>query len=54
MGWTDASTDPRWADADEMVGLLMHHTQRLRIEHFLERRPDVIAGRDPRGSAVST
>jgi 8-oxo-dGTP pyrophosphatase MutT (NUDIX family) len=35
---SDESTELRWVDPEELGGLDMHHTQRLRIGHFLEDR----------------
>ncbi|MFG2623940.1 NUDIX domain-containing protein [Streptomyces sp. NPDC048473] len=37
-GISDESTDPRFAGPEELDALPMHHTQRLRLEHFRERR----------------
>jgi ADP-ribose pyrophosphatase YjhB (NUDIX family) len=35
---SDESTDIRFVDPAELPGLQMHHTQRLRIKHYLEHR----------------
>ncbi|MER6121722.1 NUDIX domain-containing protein [Streptomyces sp. NPDC001795] len=35
---SDESTELRWVDPEELEGLDMHPTQRLRIGHFLEGR----------------
>ncbi|MEU0691759.1 NUDIX hydrolase [Streptomyces uncialis] len=35
---SDESTELRWAAPDDLDGLPMHHTQRLRLTHFLENR----------------
>ena len=35
---SDESTELRFVDPDDIGGLPMHHTQQLRIRHFLERR----------------
>ncbi|MER7048826.1 NUDIX domain-containing protein [Streptomyces jumonjinensis] len=35
---SDESTELRFVAPDDLAGLPMHHTQRLRIGHFLERR----------------
>ncbi|WP_055701634.1 MULTISPECIES: NUDIX domain-containing protein [Streptomyces] len=35
---SDESTELRFVAADELTSLPMHHTQRLRLRHFLERR----------------
>jgi 8-oxo-dGTP pyrophosphatase MutT (NUDIX family) len=35
---SDESTELRFVAPDEVDGLPMHHTQRLRLRHFLERR----------------
>ncbi|MFF2039423.1 NUDIX domain-containing protein [Kitasatospora sp. NPDC058170] len=35
---SDESTDLRFVAPDDIARLPMHHTQRLRLEHFLERR----------------
>ncbi|MCX4818984.1 NUDIX domain-containing protein [Streptomyces sp. NBC_01142] len=35
---SDESTELRFIDADDLADLPMHHTQRLRIQHFLEDR----------------
>ncbi|MGA4839084.1 NUDIX domain-containing protein [Streptomyces sp. G45] len=36
---SDESTDLRFVAPDELPELPMHHTQRLRLQHFLEDRP---------------
>lgn len=33
---SDESTELRWIDRDEIDELPMHHTQRLRLRHFIE------------------
>jgi 8-oxo-dGTP pyrophosphatase MutT (NUDIX family) len=35
---SDESFEVRWVPRDELAGLAMHHTQWLRIEHYLEGR----------------
>ncbi|GLF94300.1 NUDIX domain-containing protein [Streptomyces yaizuensis] len=35
---SDESTELRFIDPDDLADLPMHHTQRLRIGHFLDRR----------------
>ncbi|MGW6009726.1 NUDIX domain-containing protein [Streptomyces sp. NPDC055210] len=35
---SDESTELRWIAPDELQDLPMHHTQRLRLDHFLEGR----------------
>ncbi|RKT17586.1 ADP-ribose pyrophosphatase YjhB (NUDIX family) [Streptomyces sp. 1114.5] len=35
---SDESTDLRFVAPSDIEGLPMHHTQRLRLQHFLERR----------------
>ncbi|MGP4048794.1 NUDIX domain-containing protein [Streptomyces sp. 2A115] len=35
---SDESTELRFVDPDELAALSMHHTQRLRLQHFLEKR----------------
>lgn len=35
---SDESTDIRFVDPAELPDLPMHHTQRLRLKHYLERR----------------
>jgi hypothetical protein len=35
---SDESTDLRFVPRDELDALAMHHTQRLRISHYLEHR----------------
>ncbi|MFJ3976726.1 NUDIX domain-containing protein [Streptomyces sp. NPDC090021] len=36
---SDESTELRFVEPAELGTLPMHHTQRLRVQHFLERRP---------------
>ncbi|MFF2163106.1 NUDIX domain-containing protein [Streptomyces sp. NPDC058175] len=36
---SDESTELRWVAPEDLNSLDMHHTQRLRIGHFLEARP---------------
>ncbi|MEU7699198.1 NUDIX hydrolase [Streptomyces sp. NPDC020472] len=36
---SDESTELRFVDQEELDALPMHHTQRLRLSHFLEDRP---------------
>ncbi|MEU9855932.1 NUDIX domain-containing protein [Streptomyces sp. NPDC047974] len=36
---SDESTELRFVDREELDALPMHHTQRLRLSHFLEDRP---------------
>ncbi|MDQ8707251.1 NUDIX domain-containing protein [Streptomyces sp. LHD-70] len=36
---SDESLELRWVAPDELDGLDLHHTQRLRLRHFLEDRP---------------
>ncbi|MER5211281.1 NUDIX domain-containing protein [Streptomyces sp. NPDC002838] len=36
---SDESTEVRFIDPSELDALPMHHTQRLRLRHFLENRP---------------
>ena len=38
------STELRFIDPDELDGLPMHHTQRLRISHYLEQRKSPYLG----------
>ncbi|MEZ0089560.1 NUDIX hydrolase [Streptacidiphilus sp. EB129] len=35
---SDESTELRWVAPEDVVGLPMHHTQRLRLQHFQEAR----------------
>lgn len=35
---SDESTEVRFAETGELEALPMHHTQRLRLRHFLDRR----------------
>lgn len=35
---SDESTELRFIDSNDLADLPMHHTQRLRIQHFLEHR----------------
>ncbi|MFB7633659.1 NUDIX domain-containing protein [Streptomyces sp. NPDC056149] len=39
LALSDESTELRFVAPGEIDALPMHHTQRLRIQHFLERRP---------------
>ncbi|MEU2854051.1 NUDIX domain-containing protein [Streptomyces syringium] len=41
---SDESTELRFVPTEELAELPMHHTQRLRLEHFLERRPQPYLG----------
>ncbi|MBO8188765.1 NUDIX hydrolase [Streptomyces spirodelae] len=41
---SDESTDLRFATPSEIDALAIHHTQRLRIQHFLENRPTPYLG----------
>lgn len=41
---SDESTELRFVDPRELDSLPMHHTQRLRLRHFLEHRPDPYLG----------
>ncbi|WP_306326442.1 NUDIX hydrolase [Streptomyces venezuelae] len=41
---SDESTDLRFVDREELDTLPMHHTQRLRLSHFLEDRPTPYLG----------
>ncbi|GAB1329431.1 NUDIX hydrolase [Streptomyces sennicomposti] len=41
---SDESTELRFVDPRELDSLPMHHTQRLRLRHFLEQRPDPYLG----------
>ncbi|MFF4577262.1 NUDIX domain-containing protein [Streptomyces sp. NPDC001373] len=36
---SDESTELRFVESAELGALPMHHTQRLRVQHFLESRP---------------
>ncbi|MER0241992.1 NUDIX domain-containing protein [Streptomyces sp. HSW2009] len=41
---SDESTEVRFVHPDEFGSLPMHHTQRLRLDHFLEDRPQPYLG----------
>ncbi|MFD0035471.1 NUDIX domain-containing protein [Streptomyces sp. NPDC055059] len=41
---SDESTELRFVAPDELESLPMHHTQRLRLQHFLEKRPTPYLG----------
>ncbi|MFD8824857.1 NUDIX domain-containing protein [Streptomyces sp. NPDC059605] len=41
---SDESTELRFVDPGELPALPMHHTQRLRLTHFLENRPTPYLG----------
>ncbi|EFF91231.1 NUDIX hydrolase [Streptomyces sp. e14] len=41
---SDESTELRFVDPRELDSLPMHHTQRLRLRHFLEHRPEPYLG----------
>ncbi|WP_445401678.1 NUDIX domain-containing protein [Streptomyces sp. LE64] len=41
---SDESTDLRFVHPDELDVLPLHHTQRLRLTHFLEHRPNPYLG----------
>ncbi|WP_079159143.1 NUDIX hydrolase [Streptomyces sp. SAT1] len=41
---SDESTEIRFVDPEEINTLPMHHTQKLRIRHFLENRPSPYLG----------
>ncbi|MFI9780394.1 NUDIX domain-containing protein [Streptomyces sp. NPDC051956] len=41
---SDESTELRFVAPGEMESLPMHHTQRLRLQHFLEKRPTPYLG----------
>ncbi|AUG81171.1 DNA mismatch repair protein MutT [Kitasatospora sp. MMS16-BH015] len=41
---SDESTALRWVTPKELDGLPMHHTQRLRLQHFREARPTPYLG----------
>ncbi|MEU2515890.1 NUDIX domain-containing protein [Streptomyces syringium] len=41
---SDESTELRFVPPEELAELPMHHTQRLRLTHFLERRPQPYLG----------
>ncbi|MFJ3900039.1 NUDIX hydrolase [Streptomyces sp. NPDC090025] len=44
LGGSEESTEVRFVAVDELSGLPMHHTQRLRIAHFLEHRAEPYLG----------
>ena len=41
---SDESTDVRWVALAELEQLAIHHTTRLRLRHFLERRDQAYVG----------
>ncbi|MFC8568773.1 NUDIX hydrolase [Streptomyces sp. NPDC057245] len=41
---SDESTEVRFVDPSEIDALSMHHTQRLRLQHFLDNRPTPYLG----------
>ncbi|GAA2392046.1 NUDIX domain-containing protein [Streptomyces coeruleofuscus] len=41
---SDESTEARFVDPSELDALPMHHTQRLRLRHFLDNRPTPYLG----------
>nr|WP_202489759.1 NUDIX domain-containing protein [Streptomyces sp. SID8381] len=41
---SDESTELRFVDPQELESLPMHHTQRLRLRHSLEHRPEPYLG----------
>ncbi|MER5866539.1 NUDIX domain-containing protein [Kitasatospora sp. NPDC002040] len=41
---SDESLELRWVAPDETDGLPMHHTQRLRVQHYREARPTPYLG----------
>lgn len=41
---SDESTELRFVSTDELDSLPMHHTQRLRLQHFLENRKNPYLG----------
>ncbi|WP_439948172.1 NUDIX hydrolase [Streptomyces sp. BBFR109] len=41
---SDESTELRFVDPRQLDSLPMHHTQRLRLRHFLEHRPEPYLG----------
>ncbi|MFE5709923.1 NUDIX domain-containing protein [Streptomyces sp. NPDC056501] len=44
LALSEESTELRFVAPEELDPLPMHHTQRLRIRHFLERRPSPYLG----------
>jgi ADP-ribose pyrophosphatase YjhB (NUDIX family) len=44
MSISDESIELRFSDPDALDGLPMHHTQRLRISHYLEHRKSPYLG----------
>jgi 8-oxo-dGTP pyrophosphatase MutT (NUDIX family) len=44
LAMSDESTELRFVDPSEIDALPMHHTQRLRLQHFLENRPTPYLG----------
>lgn len=41
---SDESTEVRFVSPGELNSLPMHHTQRIRLQHFLEKRPSPYLG----------
>lgn len=41
---SDESLELRWVPPGELAGLEIHHTQRLRLDHFLEERAEPYLG----------
>ncbi|OII61006.1 DNA mismatch repair protein MutT [Streptomyces sp. CC53] len=41
---SDESTDVRFVAVEDLASLPMHHTQRLRLQHYLQRRPHPYLG----------
>ncbi|MEV0847588.1 NUDIX domain-containing protein [Streptomyces sp. NPDC049954] len=41
---SDESTDVRFVNPEQIAALPMHHTQRLRVRHFLEERQEPCLG----------
>lgn len=41
---SDESLELRWVDPSDLDALPMHHTQRLRLRHYLEDRPSPYLG----------
>ena len=44
LALSDESTELRFVAPEELDALPMHHTQRLRLKHYLERRPSPYLG----------
>ncbi|MFJ6574081.1 NUDIX hydrolase [Streptomyces sp. NPDC091292] len=44
LALSDESTDLRWIAPGDLDALPMHHTQRLRLRHYLEHRPTPYLG----------